>query len=330
MSTLNEGLYDVILMGTDGKNDIVALDQGQLLVTSSGGGATTGAITVNFFDEKGIPVQAQDIQLSNATLWTSLNQTNVQTYTFSGLRAGTTSTDPAGIYQLNAINSSASFNVTANVSAIIGQNRILNINLSNWSAIPITPQTQPYVYASEEGTTVHNFPVFFNYSRATLSGQINYTMRVQGNDRVRIAVPVMMKVLGHAAHDPLGIFANVTSSDELVTFQEMEYTVVNGSWTYNLLPKTYAVLNATLLLRVPPNSNGKFINVTLWGTKLGDADSNDVINTGDVLQIKRLTLNKQQTITGYDEADINRDGFINTGDILGLKRYALLKVGPDY
>jgi hypothetical protein len=154
-----------------------------------------------------------------------------------------------------------------------------------------------------------------------------------GNDRLQIVVPMPMRALAHARHaDSPGIFANVT-----IDGVPMAFTFTNGTWFHDTTgSRPISTSNATLVISVPPNSNGQTINVTIWGTSLGDADANGVFALGDIVQGKYLyaglfrTASGFSEVKGYDQVDVNHDGMFTLADIVKMKYYLAKLIGPDF
>lgn len=88
----------------------------------------------------------------------------------------------------------------------------------------------------------------------------------------------------------------------------------------NNKPKTTGVVVTGDKVTVSSNGNTKIVEIVIYGDVNGDG----VINTLDLLSVKKSVL-KQYNLTGaYKQAsDVNKDGSINTLDLLYIKKHIL-------
>lgn len=88
----------------------------------------------------------------------------------------------------------------------------------------------------------------------------------------------------------------------------------------NNKPKTTGIVVTGDKVTVSSNGNTKIVEIVIYGDVNGDG----VINTLDLLNVKKSIL-KQFTFTGaYKQAaDVNKDGTINTLDLLYIKKHVL-------
>ena len=250
------------------------------------------SIQVNVFNATGDAFVADIIKLSNTTLPWESEVLNQNTATFTGLANGTT-------YQL-MVNRTGFLNVSGTVSAFTGQNRTVNVNLTQLGQL-----YRPLTVLSENGTVISNTASFYqaptgewvNTPANKRKENLTYDLTIAGNDAVAVAVELASRLT-----------VNVTANGNhaitvLIGGSNAPYQFVNGTFTVDdsgFFTKT----NATVQAFAPAGSEGKIIHIQFDGTVKGDGTGDGSVTAGDALMATRTALRLTNIPTTHDYADV--------------------------
>jgi len=290
MTALDDGAYYVYLMGTDIKNDVIAIDQKQVVVTS-GGPTNIPVINVTVRDVNGAPLYANNIRLFNGTWSDNTTWMGTSNASFEGL----------ALEQYTVMARRAGYvNVTGNVT-VTGENpRWVNITLAQLGELYI-----PRVVLSENGTTVSGIARIYRAPTGALNGNsalgtkefLRHSVTITGNDAVVVGAEFLPRLSVSMAANGNQPY-NATLDDVLISSNYK-----NGTFVIDT-SAIYTTTNATLLANVPVMSDGKTMNMTFAGTLKGDATGDGIVLPLDASWTFQCYLRTRLVLPTYDYADV--------------------------
>jgi len=242
------------------------------------------AVTVNVFNATGQAFNADSISFYNGS-WSATVVSAANTATYPGLVNGTT-------YQL-MVNRTGFLNVSGTVSAFTGQNRSVNVNLTQLGEL-----YTPKMVMSENGTILTNLVSVYNAPTGAVGGnstagtreRLMFNLTVNGNDTVTVAVEFPVRVT-------INPFTASLDGANLL------YQYVNGTFTVDASSNIHTT-NATMVVVVPAQSDGKLMSIRFNGTLKGDSTNDGKILPGDALFSTQCYLRLRDVLPTYDYADV--------------------------
>jgi hypothetical protein len=181
----------------------------------------------------------------------------------------------------------------------------------------------PRVVLSENGTILTNMVSVYNAPTGAVGGnstagtreRLMFNMTITGNDTVTVAVefPVRLTI------NPFT--ASLDGANLLYQYENGTFTVDASS--------NIQTTNATMVVVVPAQSNGKLMSIRFNGTLKGDSTNDGKILPGDALFATQCYLRLRDVLPTYDYADVApplgkftpADALFITQNFLSLRDY---------
>ena len=208
--------------------------------------------------------------------------------------------------------------ISGQAVTIIEKDMYNGLNGFNWVRVKLSNGTQGYIanqYLTEMGEATIPVANNSNYKIATIKCDEGSSVRIRSEATTNSSVVTSCKKGTTVTVMQENVAtANGYTWDKIVTSEGLEGYVAN-----QYLDK------GTTSTTTPTNNTSTTNNTTTVTYVLGDCTGDNVINSGDLLALKKHLLG---TAVVSDETrkkamDVNKDGSINSGDLLLIKKHLL-------